>query len=251
MPATTLIFIAAPSGNPSSLANNPTPSPTSTLITHISRTYSPKPMGLYTLEHRLLIDTSSLLPGHAVPRRYTHFLTLPSQYPGKTFVGTSSAGTLGSVALPNELANGSATKPMDPSGELTLITIPSQPDTLFPLLMQRMSPLWVPRQAHRVEGGASFLIGDWQIRIGELRISGGQGQGRVRGCVCEIEGLLGDNDDEDGDTQENNGLARAFLDDLLQGSGVDASGTMVIRPVERGRDGLIRQYMDLLKFARS
>ena len=166
-------------------------------------------------------------------------------------MGTSSAASLGSAALPNELTNGSATKSMDPSGELTLITIPPQPDTLFPLLMQRMSPLWVPRQAHRVEGGASFLIGDWQIRIGELRISGGQGLGRVRGCICEVEFLLGDDDDEDVDTQENNGLARAFFEDLLQGSGADVSGIMVVKPVERGRDGLIRQYMDLLKFARS
>lgn len=116
--------------------------------------------------------------------------------------------------------------------------------------MQRMSPLWVPRQAHRVEGGASFLIGDWQIRVGELRISGGQGQGRVRGCVCEVDFLLGD-DEEDGDPEENNGLARAFFEDLLQGSGIDPSAIKVIGPVTSGRDGLIRQYMDLLRFARS
>lgn len=249
MPATMLIFLPTPSGNPSSI-NNTTPSPTSILVTHISRKYSPKPLGPYILEHRLLVDTSSLLPGHSAPRRYTHFLALPSQFPGKTFVGTSAA-TSGSTTLPNELTNGSATKPLDLSGELTLITIPSQPDTLFPLLMQRMSPLWVPRQAHRIEGGASFLIGDWQIRVGELKISGGQGQGRVRGCVCEVEFLQGDDEEEDCDPEENYGLARAFIEDLLQSSGVDASASKVIRPVTSGRDGLLRQYMELLKFARS
>ncbi len=102
-----------------------------------------------------------------------------------------------------------------------------------------------------MEGGASFLIADWRIRVGELRISGGQGQGRVRGCVCEVESLLGDEEEEVGDPEENNGLARAFFEDLLESSGVDASAIKVIGPVTGGRDGLIRQYMDLLKFARN
>jgi len=96
----------------------------------------------------------------------------------------------------------------------------------------------------------SFIIGDWKVRIGELRISGGQGQGRVRGCMCEVEFLFG-NDVEEEDREEINGLARAFFDSLIQGSAVDTRGMKVIGPLAGGRGGLMRQYMDLLKFSRS
>lgn len=110
--------------------------------------------------------------------------------------------------------------------------------------------MWVPRQAHRVEGGASFLVGEWKIRIGELRISGGQGQGRVRGCVCEVDFLSGE-DDEERDHAEIDGLARAFFEAVVHSSGVDVHGMKITGPVAGGRDGLMRQYMDLLKFART
>ncbi len=72
----------------------------------------------------------------------------------------------------------------------------------------------------------------------------------MRGCVCEVESLLGDEEEEE-EAEENDRLARAFFEDLLQSSGVDASAIKVIGPVKSGGDGLIRQYMDLLKFARS
>jgi hypothetical protein len=243
-----LIFLPAPNGNPSAVANNSTLSPTSILITHLSRKCNPKPLGPYTLEHRLLVDTSSLLPGHVASRRYTHFLTLSSQFPGKTFVGTSAVTPINAATL-NKSANESTIKQTD-SSEMTLIAIPSQPDNFLPLLMQRMSPLWVPRQAHRVEGGTSFIINDWKIRIGELRISGGRGQGRVRGCVCELEPLFID-DDKERDDAEMAGLARVFFENVVQDSGVDIHEMKIVGPVAGGRDGLVRQYLDFLTFART
>lgn len=127
------------------------------------------------------------------------------------------------------------------------MTIPSHSDTLFPLLVQRMSPLWVPRQAHRIEGGASFEMTDWKVRIGELRISAGQGQGRVRGCVCEAEFLGGG----DGDQEGMEGMARAFIEGLARDSSVAVDGIKVVGPVAGEGSELVRQYMDLLKFARS
>jgi TATA-binding related factor (TRF) of subunit 20 of Mediator complex len=116
--------------------------------------------------------------------------------------------------------------------------------------MQKMSPLWVPRQAHRVEGGVSFFVGDWKVRIGELKISGGQGQGRVKGCLCEVEFLDG-NEDKDGTREEIVGLASAFFESLVQDSGVDVSGMKVIESTAHGEMRIVQQYMELLKFARS
>src|SRR5947208_15448668 len=85
-PRSSLLFLPLPPN---------TPSPTPGLTTHISRKYltSATPLPPFHLDHRLLIDTSSLLPNHPVsthPRRYTQFLTL-SHLPGNTYVGTSSS----------------------------------------------------------------------------------------------------------------------------------------------------------------
>lgn len=146
----------------------------------------------------------------------------------------------------NSTANKSADLPVDH----TLIAIPSHPDTLFPLLMQRMSPLWVPRQAHRVEGGASFEINDWKIRLGELKISGGQGQGRSRGCICEIE-LHGEANDDEREDEFTEEIATAFFKGLVEGSGVDIGKMRVIGKVPGREHELARQYMELLTFARS
>lgn len=118
--------------------------------------------------------------------------------------------------------------------------------------MQKMSPLWVARQAHRVDGGTSFLIGDWKVRLGELRISGGQGQGRVRGCVCEVEFLFGDDgEEEEEDHEEIERLARAFFEGLIHGSDVDLAGMKVVGTAASRENRLVRQYMELFKFAKT
>lgn len=162
-------------------------------------------------------------------------------------MGTSATGSTGQ---PNQSASGSAAPPTDLAGDLTLVTIPSQPDTLLPLLIQRMSPLWAPRQAHRVDGGASFAVDDWQLRIGELRISGGQGQGKVKGCICEVE-LLDDSDGEDRSDEETERIVKSFFEGLVQGSGVDLGAWKVIVHTTGTAQKLVRQYMELLKFART
>lgn len=152
------------------------------------------------------------------------------------------------VEQPNSLANGSSDQLKPSSPDFTLITVPAQPDTLFPLLMQKMSPLWVPRQAHRVDGGVWFEIGDWKARIGELKITGGLGQGRVRGCVCEVEFPGGDDEDEGEEEEEREGVARTFLEGLLQDSGVDLGAMKVVGGFIGKENTLVRQYMNLLKF---
>ena len=113
-----------------------------------------------------------------------------------------------------------------------------------------MSPLWVPRQAHRVEGGASFEINSWKVRIGELKISGGQGQGRIKGCICEIEYHGEANEGERGE-EITEGVATAFFEGLVEGSGVDIGRMRVIGKVSGTEHELVRQYMDLLIFAKS
>jgi hypothetical protein len=114
-----------------------------------------------------------------------------------------------------------------------------------------MSPLWVLRQAHRIEGGISFLIDGWKFFLGELRISGGRGQGRVRGYVCELEPVSVEGNDEERDGDESAKMARVFFESMVQGSGVDIHEMKIVGPIAGEKDGLIRQYMDFLTFART
>merc|ERR1712000_255927 len=53
------------------------PSPSSTLISHISRSLPAEPLPPFSLDHRLFVDTSSLLPTADISqRRSTSILTL-------------------------------------------------------------------------------------------------------------------------------------------------------------------------------
>lgn len=101
-----------------------------------------------------------------------------------------------------------------------------------------------------MKGGVSFGIGDWKVRIGELRMLGGQGQGRIRGCLCEVE-LPEDVGDDQGSQEGIKELAKAFFESLIEGSGVDVGAMKVIGHVNGEGSQIVRQYMDLLKFARN
>ena len=138
-----------------------------------------------------------------------------------------------------------------------------------------MEPLWAFRSSLRVENGVAFSLlgGDWRVRLGDVRITAGQGQGRVRGMVAELE-FCGADDDDAGladassNEQAKNGesavdwdlretLLRSFWDGLVSDSGVsmDRSQVVVKVPgvdkVEKDDLTLVRQYMELLRFTRA
>ena len=135
-----------------------------------------------------------------------------------------------------------------------------------------MEPLWAFRSSLRVENGVAFSLlgGDWLLRLGDARITAGPGQGRVRGMVAELEfsGM-----DEAGASTGSNGevengessvdwkgretLLRSFWDGVVSGSGVGMDRLQVVVKVpgvEKGEKDsltLIRQYMELLRFAKA
>ena len=53
--------------------------------------------------------------------------------------------------------------------------------------MAKMSPLWALRQMVSVVGGVGFEVGDFGVRIGEVRQGVGGGALMVRGAVVEVE----------------------------------------------------------------
>jgi len=220
------------------------------------------PLQPYFLEHRLLVDTSSLLPSHSLqthPRRYTQFLAL-SHLAGKTFVGTSSsAGAVEKKETKKEKKQAGAPAP-DNTAPMSIVSLPSgaSAEEFFVTVTRKMEPLWAFRSGIKVEGGAGFQLrdGEWRVRIGDAKVSIGQGQGRVRGVIVELESA-GDGDEADLDWAAREKTLRSLWDALVRGSGVNMDGLRVVVKVPgveegEGRDMvLVRQYMELLKFART
>ena len=135
-----------------------------------------------------------------------------------------------------------------------------------------MEPLWTFRSSIRVENGAAFSLlgGDWRLRLGDARITAGQGQGRVRGMVAELEFCGIDEagvstgateEAENGeyaiDWQSREKLLGSFWDGLVGGSGVSMDRLQVVVRVPGVANGekddltLVRQYMELMKFVRA
>jgi hypothetical protein len=156
---------------------------------------------------------------------------------------------------------------------MTLISVPNGPpaEELFWTITRKMEPLWAIRSSLRVENGAAFSLlgGDWRLRLGDARITAGQGQGRVRGMVAEVEfcDVAEDavsNGPTDGaenaeyvvDWEGWEKMLRSFWDGLVRETGVSMDRLQVVVKVpgvakgEKDELTLIRQYMELLRFAR-
>lgn len=132
-------------------------------------------VGRWGLEHKLLRDTPSCLPasvpGASSIPRFVHFLTM-SHYPKLTFVYASEDI---SEAHPATTASGMVMRAMSnaAAGEL------------FKHLARACEPIWCHRHTHAVMAGQVFDVGDFRVRIGEVRQTAPVA--RQRGAVVEIE----------------------------------------------------------------
>lgn len=255
MPATGLFFLSIPPSQPS---------PSSTLISHVSRSFPAEPLSPFSLDHRLFVDTSSLLPGADVSlRKFTSILTL-SHMPGKTFIGTSATKEKGQLA---------DTPP-------TLVTIPSSSaDTFTQLIGTKLQPQWAHRQSLVVENGAALSLqgGKWTIRIGDLKTPSRSSQpvSNLRGMLFEIShnertsasdgaGRQRVKEDEQVVSKDDETIIRGVLDSLIDGTGVRMEGSRVLFGCTKGEGAheaggagdapvdwsLAKLYMDVLRGSR-
>lgn len=230
------------------------------LISHISRAFPAQPLPPFFLDHRLFIDTSSLLPNaDTTLRRFTSILTL-SHTPTKTYVATSP---------PKDIK-----KDNDVPATPTMITIPSSSlESFTQLVGTKLQPQWAHRQSLILENGTSLSLSDneWTIRLGDLKIPSRPNQAGsvVRALVFEISYNNSPDDDlSTGDSivqKDDEVLVRSFLDSLLEGTGVriDSStnsrslfrktGTTTIDQPNRDATtdcSLATLYMDMLRGSR-
>lgn len=147
-------------------------------------------------------DTPSCLPASASQRpaqpRYMQFLSL-SYYPFHGFIYASEAEKAqhqhppGMVPAQAEQQQQQQTipqpnQPQQSSSQssmvMTTIPLPSA-TTLFQHFVYACQPFWCHRHTHTVPGGVVYDIGDFRVRLGDVRQT--QPVARVRGTVVEIE----------------------------------------------------------------
>ncbi|GFF23539.1 hypothetical protein IFM58399_00328 [Aspergillus lentulus] len=194
MPITGVFFIPA---NP----NASTALATITERLHSAVAEEPVAIGRWALEHKLMRDTPSCVPGsgpqrHAHPR-YMQFLSL-SYYPNHGFIYTSQTPEkTGQSPAPNAAtpqpgltpASGSAT-PSNAAAAggsamvMSTVPLPSS-GALFKHFVYACQPFWCHRHTVAVPGGMVYDVGDFRVRIGDVRQT--QPAARVRGTVVEIE----------------------------------------------------------------
>ncbi|KAF7590460.1 hypothetical protein BBP40_002864 [Aspergillus hancockii] len=180
---------------------------------HSSLSDEPIPIGRWALEQKLMRDTPSCLPASASQRpaqpRYMQFLSL-SHFPNHGFIYTSQppektphahlgAGSPGSAASGAASPVTQAPSPVQPQqaavapppanpdrSSMVMTTVPMQASsTLFQHFVYACQPFWCHRHTVTVPGGVVYDVGDFRVRIGDVRQT--QPAARVRGTVVEIE----------------------------------------------------------------
>ena len=216
------------------------PSPFNALSQHVSRKISAQLSSPFWLEYRLLVETSSLLPGalDSRMRRSMQILTL-GQFPEKTYV---------------------LTEPQDNSTS-TIVTLPSgaAANSFFNMVTAKMQPLWAARNEIRLDKGASVELtgGDvLAVRVGELRATVGQRDSKLRGVIIEL--TMQNEDSEDGeeiDWTAREITLRAALDATFRGSSISLTNAKLVQkstskqPSDPEHADIVRLYADLLKVA--
>ncbi|OJD16859.1 hypothetical protein AJ78_03003 [Emergomyces pasteurianus Ep9510] len=201
MPVTGLYFIP--------VTQNP-PTATGNVIERLRSAYNPSLCGRWALEHRLLRDTPSCLPPSdyaplpPLQPRFMQFLSLSHRQPyGFIYIsdrpdpdpwdpvssGKSHAGHAQHQQQQHQQQqqNQPLQKPdSSSSGPKTMMILdyPSY-QSFHSITLRACEPLWCPRHTITVPNGHHFEIGDFRIRIGDVRQTAPQT--RMRGTIVEIE----------------------------------------------------------------
>jgi hypothetical protein len=184
------------------IPSNPNAATALQLVTERLRAAFPNeeltPIGRWGLEQKLLRDTPGLLPSSNSNKkppnpRYMQFLSL-THYPTHGFIYTSEPEK--PVPAPNQNQNQIAAGTPGPinaiapdyssSPPMVMTTVPpSSYGTLFQHFTYACQPFWAHRLTLAVPNGIVYEVGDFRVRLGDVRQT--FPTARMRGTVIEIE----------------------------------------------------------------
>ncbi|KAF3393950.1 Ankyrin repeat domain-containing protein 50 [Penicillium rolfsii] len=157
------------------------------------------PIGRWFLDHKLMRDTPGLLPQSTTPGqpstkpRYMQLLSL-SHYPTHGFIYTSeptekpfhppSAASPTGSATPVASAASPGASTADMPMVMTTVPPPAY-KTLFQHFTYACQPFWCLRLTVTVPNGVVYDVGDFRVRMGDVRQT--FPAARARGSIVEIE----------------------------------------------------------------
>ncbi|PYH96796.1 hypothetical protein BO71DRAFT_448391 [Aspergillus ellipticus CBS 707.79] len=180
------------------IPSNPNASTVFSTITerlHTALADEPTIIGRWFLEHKLMRDTPSCVPASASQRqmqpRYMQLLSL-SFHSNHGFIYTSQTPDKNAQHLvtgnptPGGAPSPAPSNPAQSSGPMIMITVPLPScSALFQHFSYACQPIWCHRHTVTVPGGVVYDVGDFRVRIGDVRQT--SPAARVRGTVVEIE----------------------------------------------------------------
>lgn len=97
-----------------------------------------------------------------------------------------------------------------------------------------------------MSNGEGFEIGDFRVRVGEVRQGGGGGGQMARGAICEVEWVGGD-DEDDNEKMEDWEAAEAVIRGFWEGLGIrGARSVFSVAGLAQG-EGSVRQWLEVLR----
>ncbi|KAK4691593.1 hypothetical protein P7C71_g5435, partial [Lecanoromycetidae sp. Uapishka_2] len=221
--------------------------PTQTIINSLNAQHNPSLLPPWSLYHRLFRETPTAVPngsekGKSSGPRFLQVLSLQHHAP-RTYVAitatTSPSQTRAGTPASSHSAETAAGEPA------TIISIPSGPPTeeFIQLIISKFGTLWQHRQVLTVTNGQSFEIGDFRIRVGEMRQGGGGGQ-MTRGAICEIEWVGGD---EEGDKETDWDTAETTIRGFWEGLGIRGARSVFDVPGLALGESSVRQWCEILR----
>lgn len=93
--------------------------------------------------------------------------------------------------------------------------------------------------------GQGFEVGDFKVRVGEVRQGSGGGGQMGRGAICEVE-WVGDDDDED-EKIADWVAAEAVIRGFWEGLGVRGARSVINVPGLALGEGSVRQWCEILR----
>lgn len=246
MPVTALYFLPA---------SNPDSNPTQDILAKLSSHYDLVPLPPWALSYRIFRDTpqSPAQPSHSPTNgvdktkspgpRFLQILSLSHHAP-RTYVAITSthaasqtrAGTPASSNISAEAANG------EPA---TIVSIPAGPSSeeFIQLIVSKFGPLWQQRQILNSINGHAFEIGNFRVRVAELR-QGGSGGGQMgRGAVCEVA-WVGEDTEQDKEGWE---AGEEVIKSFWEGLALRGAREVYWVPGLGDGEGTIRQWCELLR----
>ncbi|KAJ0426481.1 mediator complex, subunit Med20 [Aspergillus carlsbadensis] len=188
MPLTGVFFIPSNPNASTALA---------TITERLSSAFADEPtlVGRWGLEHKLMRDTPSCLTPTTSQRqtapKFMQFLWL-YHYPTHGFIyasqpldsGNARGGANATATTTPSSLQSSQT--MTATTPMIMTTVPNQSTaSLYQHFVYACQPFWAPRHTVTVQGGMVYEIGDFRVRVGDVRQT--QPTVRLRGTVVEIE----------------------------------------------------------------